>query len=66
MGGGVMKQSQLFPLIQQKLQELLNGYVAHPALQGSIGDYIVPPLLGDNAGLAGALALADAALAVRS
>lgn len=66
MGGGVMKQSQLFPLIQQKLQDLLNGYVAHPALQGSIGDYIVPPKLGDNAGLAGALALADAALAVRS
>lgn len=62
MGGGVMKQSQLFPLIADKLQTLLNGYVQHPSLREGIADYIVPPGLGDNAGLAGALALADAAL----
>lgn len=64
MGGGVMKQPQLFPMIADKLQQLLNGYVQHPSLQQSIGSYIVPPGLGDNAGLAGALALADAALTV--
>lgn len=62
MGGGVMKQSQLFPLIGSKLQTLLNGYIQHPSLQENIGDYIVPPGLGDNAGLAGALALAELAL----
>ncbi len=27
MGGGVMQQAQLFPLIRQKVQESLNGYV---------------------------------------
>lgn len=64
MGGGVMKQPQLFPMIADKLQQLLNGYVQHPSLQQSIGSYIVPPGLDDNAGLAGALALADAALTV--
>ncbi|MNP62672.1 putative fructokinase [compost metagenome] len=63
MGGGVMKQSQLFPLIQSKLQELLGGYVQHPALNQEIGSYIVPPQLGDNAGLVGALGLAKLALA---
>jgi len=63
MGGGVMKQLQLFPLIHAKLQQLLNGYVQLPAINEQIADYIVPPQLGDNAGLCGALALAKKALA---
>ncbi|GIN85973.1 fructokinase [Heyndrickxia sporothermodurans] len=54
MGGGVMKQSQLYLLIHKKLDELLNGYVTLPPLN----DYIVPPGLGDNAGITGALVLA--------
>ncbi|ASA20045.1 ROK family protein [Paenibacillus donghaensis] len=64
MGGGVMKQTQLFPLIHRKLQELLAGYVQHPALNAGIGSYVVPPQLGDNAGLSGALGLAKLALEV--
>ncbi|MNB85082.1 putative fructokinase [compost metagenome] len=63
MGGGVMKQSHLFPLIRSKLQELLNGYVSHAALAADIESYVVPPQLGDNAGLAGAVGLAKLALA---
>ncbi|GIP27979.1 fructokinase [Paenibacillus sp. J23TS9] len=66
MGGGVMKQQQLFPLIHSKLQELLNGYVQLPAINDQIADYIVSPQLGDNAGLCGALALAKKALAAVS
>lgn len=62
MGGGVMKQAQLFPLIRRKVQELLGGYVQHHNLVDGIDSYIVPPGLGDNAGLSGALALADLAL----
>lgn len=62
MGGGVMKQKQLFPLIQKKLQELLNGYVALPQITEQIEDYIVPPALGDNAGITGAIMLAKRAL----
>lgn len=62
MGGGVMKQKQLFPLITEKLQALLNGYVQHPYLDQNISDYIVAPSLGDNAGLTGAIALAQLAL----
>ena len=62
MGGGVMKQLQLFPLIRSKLAELLGGYVQHPALNTGLENYIVPPRLGDNAGLCGALALSQMAL----
>lgn len=58
-----MKQSHLFPLIRTKLQELLKGYVQHPALNTDIDNYVVPPQLGDNAGLAGAIGLATLALA---
>jgi fructokinase len=54
LGGGVMKQTQLFPLIRQNVQELINGYVELEDLES----YIVPPGLGDNAGITGALVLA--------
>lgn len=62
MGGGVMKQQQLFPLIQRELRSLLNGYVQHTSISNDIENYIVSPKLGDNAGLCGALALATLAL----
>lgn len=51
MGGGVMKQTQLFPLIRNKVKELLNGYIQKDELDSE--DYIVSPRLGDNAGLVG-------------
>lgn len=57
LGGGVMKQQQLFPLIRQQVQQRLNGYVQAEAILSGIDEYIVPPGLGDNAGLTGALAL---------
>lgn len=62
LGGGVSKQEHLFPIIRRKLGELLNGYIVHPRVQEQIDSYIVPPGLGDNAGLAGSLLLAKQAL----
>ena len=62
LGGGVMKQQQLFPLIREKVIRNLNGYVESKELS-DMDNYIVPPGLGDNAGLAGTLALAKKALA---
>jgi len=62
LGGGVMKQKQLFPKIHKNVKELLNGYVAKKEITDNIEDYIVFPDLGDNAGICGALALAKKAL----
>jgi len=62
LGGGVMKQEQLFPLIRAEVRKNLNGYVSAKELLEGLDDYIVPPGLGDNAGLAGSLALGLAAL----
>ncbi|MGL4642231.1 MAG: ROK family protein [Cetobacterium sp.] len=58
LGGGVMKQMQLFPLIRKNVKELLNNYVQTKEILEDIDNYIVPPGLGDNAGLLGSIALA--------
>ena len=62
LGGGVMEQHQLFPMIHRKVQELINGYIHMPQLLERITDYIVPPALGNRAGVLGALALAELAV----
>ena len=59
IGGGVMQQPQLFPLVRRRVQELLNNYLPVPAILDHIDDYIVPPGLGDRAGVLGAMALAE-------
>ncbi len=62
VGGGVMHQDSLFPLVRAEVQRLLNGYVQAPALLDEIDAFLVPPGLGDRAGVLGALALADEAV----
>lgn len=62
MGGGVMDQQQIFPMLRREVQTLLNGYIQKPAVQAEIDHYITPPALGNRAGVLGAIALAmDAA-----
>jgi len=58
LGGGVMAQPQLWRPMRRELQQLLNGYLQAPQLGARIDEYVVPPALGDRAGIAGALALA--------
>jgi fructokinase len=59
MGGGVMQQMHLFPRLRQEVRRLLNDYMPVPALCTQIDTYIVPPALGERAGVLGALALAQ-------
>ncbi|RME48418.1 MAG: ROK family protein [Chloroflexi bacterium] len=61
LGGGVMKQPQLWPMIWTNVPALLNDYVQASEILESIEDYIVPPMLGDRAGVLGAIALAQKA-----
>lgn len=58
LGGGVMSQAQLFPLIWKRTPELLAGYVQDRMILEQIEEYIVPPKLGNRAGALGAVALA--------
>ncbi|HSR14035.1 MAG TPA: ROK family protein [Thermodesulfobacteriota bacterium] len=58
LGGGVMHQRHLFPLIRTEVKSIVNGYVRSPMILERIDEYIVPPALGDDAGVLGAIALA--------
>ncbi|WP_395743770.1 ROK family protein [Prosthecobacter sp.] len=57
LGGGVMSQEHILPLIRGQLHKLNNGYLRVPELGRSIDDFIVAPGLGARSGLLGALAL---------
>jgi fructokinase len=60
-GGGVMHRPLLYGLIREELRGLLNDYLCSPRI-ADLESYLVPPGLGDNAGVAGAIALASRAL----
>ena len=53
-----MQREALFPLVRRKVQQLLNGYVHSPQIIENIDQYIVPPALGSQSGVLGAIALA--------
>ena len=56
LGGGVMQQEHLFPRIRKYTHEMLGGYVASERLDmEQLDQYIVPPTLGNNSGVTGAL-----------
>ena len=57
LGGGVMNQEQLFPLIRDKVVSNLNYYISSNEL-ADIDSYIVPASLKGKQGIMGALKLA--------
>ncbi|MCL6591416.1 MAG: ROK family protein [Firmicutes bacterium] len=62
IGGSVRKAGKLgegrfFTMIREQVRKILNGYIVSPVLDQGIDRYIVPPLLGDDAGICGAIAL---------
>jgi len=56
LGGGVMKQLHLFPKIQRRFYQLINGYLS--LSKEELEEHIQPPGLGDQAGSLGTLLLA--------
>ena len=56
--GGQLGEERFFAGVRARLLASLNRYVASPALLGDgVNEYVVPPQLGDDAGVAGAIAL---------
>jgi len=62
LGGGVLHQPGLIDAVRSHVLRLLNGYVQVQALTQRIESYIVPPGLGDQSGICGAIALGIDAL----
>ncbi len=59
VGGGVSKMPGIFPVLREELRAALAGYPGLPEHQGD--DFVVPPGLGDQAGISGAFVLAEVA-----
>ena len=66
LGGGVMKEPALLPHVRSRVQALASGYFDAPELGAAIDEYIVPPALGDRAGVLGALELARRSVLTRA
>ncbi len=62
LGGGIMHQEQLFPMIRSYVKEMLGGYIRTEELE-NMENYIVPASLNDDQGIMGALELGRRALA---
>lgn len=62
LGGGVLRTTQLYPMIRERVVRMLNGYVRAEALTTRIDSYLVAPALGENSGVLGGLVLARTAL----
>jgi fructokinase len=58
LGGGVMKQQRLFPLIHERTAQLLAGYFSAATSADAMAQRIVPPLCTEPPGLIGAYILA--------
>jgi fructokinase len=56
-GGGVSKAPGLIPALRRLTEARLAGFVDHPALDPGLERYLVPPGLGDDAGIRGAIEL---------
>lgn len=56
LGGGVMHQEHLLPLIRKEVKRLLQGYICVPELE-DMEHYIVLPRLQDNQGIMGCIQL---------
>lgn len=61
LGGGVMKQQQLFPKVRARMLEALAGFIEIDLIMKQTDSYVVPPGLGENSGILGSIALGEEA-----
>jgi fructokinase len=58
IGGGVMQQTGVIEMVRREVVQLLNGYLQTDRITRDIDHFIVPPALGNQSGMLGAIALA--------
>jgi fructokinase len=59
LGGGVFEHPGLLPAVRHFVRDLLGGHLETPLLLDAIDSYLVAPELGDDAGVLGAIAMAE-------
>jgi fructokinase len=63
VGGGVPQGGHLLQRVRRRLPGVLAGYVKRPQVDSGAGEYVIAPRFGQDAGVMGALALAQSAVA---
>ncbi|NLF51267.1 MAG: ROK family protein [Leptolinea sp.] len=58
LGGGVPQHPGLVEKVRSDVKEQLNGYIQSQKIMATIDEFIVPPSLGSQAGVMGAIAMA--------
>lgn len=58
LGGGVSQHPGLIQDVRCKVRQFINGYLRSSMLMERIGEYILPPALGNRSGGLGAIAMA--------
>jgi fructokinase len=66
LGGGVMSQPALLPLVHRQVNRLMNGYMETAAANEGIAAYVTSPALGSRSGVLGAIALAETASSAKT
>ena len=64
LGGGILNRGQLYRMVQEEFQALMNDYLVHPRLTTKVGveKYICASRFGSKAGAIGSVILAKMAL----
>ena len=57
LGGGVMDNSFLLDMVRDQIRAQMNGYLQVTRLLDELDQFVVPPALGNRAGVLGAMAL---------
>ncbi len=63
IGGGVMQQPQMFPLVRHEFTSLINNYLLDERVLSHLDTFLVPPALEGRAGALGCFVLAEQAYA---
>jgi fructokinase len=66
VGGGVTQSGHLLTRVRRRLPQVLAGYVKRLQVDAGVDHYVVAPHFGQEAGLMGALALAEGAAGTAS
>jgi fructokinase len=66
VGGGVLDHPGLLEMVRGRMEQMLGSYLRTPLLDAGLQKYLVGPALGDDAGVLGAISMAQSGLGLRA
>jgi fructokinase len=66
VGGGVLEHPDLLGMVRVRVEQMLGSYLRTPVLDPGLHQYLVAPALGDDAGVLGAISMAQGHVGLRA